>query len=103
MSSRRRATSSVHHSGKDYDIQCDDLSDLVSVKDFKETCSKLYQDILATHVTRDTQSGDHMTGDAQDVEAEITCKSVCNHRKLLLLSYILSPSQIQYGIITGKL
>ena len=84
MSSRRRATSSAHLSGKDYDIHCDDLSDLVSVKDFKETCSKLYQDILATHVTRDTQSGDHVTGDAhaQEMKTEIACKSVCNHRIL---------------------
>jgi snRNA-activating protein complex subunit 3 len=81
MSSRWHATSSVHLSERDYDIQCDDLSDLLSVKDFKETCSELYQEILATHVTHDTPSGGHVTGHTQDMESEIT--EACNTASLL--------------------
>jgi hypothetical protein len=102
MSSRWHATSSVHLSERDYDIQCDDLSDLLSVKDFKETCSELYQEILATHVTHDTPSGGHVTGHTQDMESEITeaCKSVFVKVTQNIIN-LHSFSLIQYSIITA--
>lgn len=51
------AGSAFQYRTKDYDVQCDDTSDLVKVADFKKRCRELYDDIVGDHVTR---SGDHV-------------------------------------------
>ena len=43
---------------KDYEIQCDDASDLVSVTDFKRRCGELYHDVVGAHVSSEE---DHVT------------------------------------------
>ena len=35
---------------KDHDIQCDDLTELVSVAEFKEKCREIYRDIFEDHL-----------------------------------------------------
>ena len=56
---------------KDYDIQCDDASDPVSVSDFKKRCRELYDDICGgEHVS---QGEAHVTYPKEIIEI---CKSV---------------------------
>ena len=53
------AAGSVHSRlEKDYEIQCDDASDLVSVADFKRRCGELYHDVVGAHVSSED---DHVT------------------------------------------
>ena len=55
---------------RDHDVQCDDVSALVSVAEFKRMCAELYEDVcMSAHVTQGT---DHVTSDPHGV-AE-TCK-----------------------------
>lgn len=35
---------------KDHDIQCDDVTELVSVSEFKERCRELHREIFEDHV-----------------------------------------------------
>ena len=58
---------------KDYNIQSDDLSDLVSVDEFKKRCAELCGEVLLDHVTA---SDDHVINDVAIAEA---CKSVNYH------------------------
>ena len=55
---------------KDYDIQCDDTSELVKVSDFKKRCKELYDDIVGEHVSH---KGTYVTYPKEVVEI---CKSV---------------------------
>ena len=43
---------------KDYDIQCEDVSHLVKVSEFKKRCRELYDDVVGAHVSGDS---DHVT------------------------------------------
>ena len=65
---------------RDHNIQCEDLSDVVSVEEFKKKCGELYEDVCAGHVMRGAASEDHVTeGTLIDlVQQEIAeaCKSV---------------------------
>lgn len=73
-----------HQIEKDYSIQCDDVSELVSVAEFKHKCREFSEEVSTTHVIQ------------EEVDREITeaCKSVKNITKNIF--HIILPISINY-------
>ena len=63
------SAAAYHRVARDYEIQCDDVSDLVSVSEFKKRSGRLREEIFADHVI---QAEDHDT----QLEIAETCRSV---------------------------
>ena len=62
------AGSAFQYRTKDYDVQCDDTSDLVKVSDFKKRCRELYDDIVGDHVSRSSTHDHHVAYPKEIIE-----------------------------------
>lgn len=82
-----------HQIERDYSIQCDDVSALVSVADFKQRCRELREAVFTTHVTQDDSEPEREIAEA--------CKSVGHYKYphitiLSILQYINNKAQQHY-------